>query len=240
MALAADSARSTPASVPLTLDDRYLREEGPVYLSGMQALVRLPIDQSRRDRRAGLRIGTFISGYPGLAARRLRPRAPSGAHRSSTEHDIRHVPGANEELAATALSGTQMLDGYPHSRYDGVVGPLVRQGAGRGPERRRAQARQLRRHQPAWRGGRARPATTTRRRARPCPTRTTTRSWAHGMPVLYPASTGEFLDARAARDRAVALQRLLGGDEARRTARRRRRDGARCHPTSPGSSCRSS
>ena len=45
----------------LTLDDRYLCEEGRVYLSGMQALVRLPIDQSRRDRRAGRRIGTFIS-----------------------------------------------------------------------------------------------------------------------------------------------------------------------------------
>ena len=104
----------------LALDDRYLREEGLVYLSGMRALVRLPIDQSRRDRRAGLRIGTFISGYPGsplggydLALRQARAILAG--------HDIRHVPGANEELAATALSGTQMLDHYPHARYDGVV-----------------------------------------------------------------------------------------------------------------------
>jgi hypothetical protein len=105
----------------LTLDDRYLCEEGRVYLSGMQALVRLPIDQSRRDRRAGRRIGTFISGYPGspLGGYDLALRA---ARSILTAHDIRHVPGANEELAATALSGTQMLDRYPHSRYDGVVG----------------------------------------------------------------------------------------------------------------------
>src|SRR5262249_58715626 len=53
------------ATSGITLDDRYLGETGPVYLSGLQALVRLPIEQSRRDRRAGLRIGTFVSGYPG-------------------------------------------------------------------------------------------------------------------------------------------------------------------------------
>jgi indolepyruvate ferredoxin oxidoreductase len=103
--------------------------EGRVYLSGMQALVRLPIDQSRRDRRADLRIGTFISGYPGsplggydLALRQARAIL--------AQHDIRHVPGANEELAATALSGTQMLDRYPHSRYDGVVGLWYGKGPG--------------------------------------------------------------------------------------------------------------
>src|SRR3970282_2934869 len=53
------------ALTTITLDDRYLREEGLVYLSGLQALVRLPLDQSRRDRKAGIRTGTFISGYPG-------------------------------------------------------------------------------------------------------------------------------------------------------------------------------
>jgi hypothetical protein len=59
------AVRAGPGALDLGLEDRYLQVEGRVYLSGMQALVRLPIDQSRRDRRADLRIGTFISGYPG-------------------------------------------------------------------------------------------------------------------------------------------------------------------------------
>ena len=105
----------------ISLDDRYLREKGVVYLSGLQALVRLPLDQNRRDRRAGLRVGTCISGYPGspLGGYDLALRQ---AGKLLEGHDIVHVPGANEELAATALSGTQMLDHYPHSRFDGVVG----------------------------------------------------------------------------------------------------------------------
>jgi indolepyruvate ferredoxin oxidoreductase len=53
----------TTRAEPITLDDRYLRDKGLVYLSGVQALVRLPLDQNRRDRKAGLRIGTFVSGY---------------------------------------------------------------------------------------------------------------------------------------------------------------------------------
>ncbi len=86
----------------ISLADRYDREEGTVYLNGLQALVRLPIDQARRDRRAGLRIGTFISGYPGsplgtydLAIQQAGDIIP--------EHGIVHVPAANEELAAVSL-----------------------------------------------------------------------------------------------------------------------------------------
>ncbi|MBI3014773.1 MAG: indolepyruvate ferredoxin oxidoreductase family protein [Candidatus Tectomicrobia bacterium] len=113
----------------ISLEDRYLREDGTVYLSGLQALVRLPMDQNRRDRRAGLRIGTFISGYPGsplggydLALRQARPLLE--------RYSIVHVPGANEELAASAISGTQMLDNYPHSRFDGVVALWYGKGPG--------------------------------------------------------------------------------------------------------------
>ncbi len=117
------------AHEPVTLDDRYVREKGMVYLTGVQALVRVPLDQKRRDRRAGLRIGTFVSGYPGsplgsydLALQRLGPLLP--------QHDIVHVPGANEELAASAISGTQMLDRYPHSRFDGVTAFWYGKGPG--------------------------------------------------------------------------------------------------------------
>lgn len=113
----------------VTLDDRYLQEEGIVYLSGLQALVRLPLEQSRRDRRAGLSIGTFISGYPGspLGGYDL---ALQQARALLERHDVLHVPGANEELAATAISGTQMLDTYPHSRYEGVVAIWYGKGPG--------------------------------------------------------------------------------------------------------------
>ncbi|MBX5491041.1 MAG: indolepyruvate ferredoxin oxidoreductase family protein [Chloroflexi bacterium] len=113
----------------VTLDDRYLVEEGLVYLNGTHALVRLPLDQARRDRRAGLRIGTFITGYPGsplggydLALQRIKPLLD--------QYDIRQASAPNEEQAATALMGTQMLDNHPHSRYDGVVGIWYGKGPG--------------------------------------------------------------------------------------------------------------
>ena len=189
----------------LSLDDRYLREEGTVYLAGMQALVRLPIDQSRRDRRAGLRIGTFISGYPGsplggydLALRQARAIL--------AQHDVRHVPGANEELAATALSGTQMLDRYPHSRYDGVVGLWYGKGPG------------VDRSGDALKHGNF--AGTSRHgavvvlsgddheaKSSTMPYQDDYAFVGHGMPILYPASTGEFLTLGL---HAIALSRFSG------------------------------
>jgi indolepyruvate ferredoxin oxidoreductase len=193
------------ASQKHTLDDRYLREEGRVYLSGMQALVRLPIDQSRRDRRAALRIGTFISGYPGsplggydLALRQARAILE--------QHDIRHVPGANEELAATALSGTQMLDRYPHSRYDGVVGLWYGKGPG------------VDRSGDALKHGNF--AGTSRHgavvvlsgddheaKSSTMPYQDDYAFVGHGMPILYPASTGKFLTLGL---HAIALSRYSG------------------------------
>jgi indolepyruvate ferredoxin oxidoreductase len=189
----------------LTLDDRYLREEGRVYLSGMQALVRLPIDQSHRDRRAGLRIGTFISGYPGsplggydLALRQARAILE--------QHDIRHVPGANEELAASALSGTQMLDRYPHSRYDGVVG--VWYGKGPGVDR---SGDALKHGNFA---GTSRHGAVVVLSGEDHEAKSSTMPYqddyafvGHGMPILYPASTGEFLTLGL---HAIALSRYSG------------------------------
>ena len=194
-----------PCRSLLTLDDRYLREEGTVYLSGMQALVRLPIDQSRRDRRAGLRIGTFISGYPGsplggydLALRQAR--AILG------QHDVRHVPGANEELAATALSGTQMLDRYPHSRYDGVVGLWYGKGPGvdrSGDALKHGNFAGTSKHGAvvvlSGEDHEAKSST--------MPYQDDYAFVGHGMPILYPASTGEFLTLGL---HAIALSRFSG------------------------------
>jgi indolepyruvate ferredoxin oxidoreductase len=101
--------------------DRYRKREGRIAITGIQALIRIPIDQNRRDREAGLRIGTYVSGYQGspLGAidKQMRMAAPLLG-----EHDIRFEMGINEDLAATAIYGTQFLDRFPHSKYDGVLG----------------------------------------------------------------------------------------------------------------------
>ncbi|WP_132993179.1 indolepyruvate ferredoxin oxidoreductase family protein [Gordonia zhaorongruii] len=116
------------SSESFSLDDRYTRESGTIYLTGIQALVRMVRDRAALDRRAGLRTGSFISGYEGspLAgydleiARRRRHLEP---------WDITHRPGLNEELAATSVMGSQVAarvadlapdaSGAPR---DGVVG----------------------------------------------------------------------------------------------------------------------
>ena len=103
------------------LSDRYLRTEGTVLLTGIQALARIPIDQLRLDRAAGRITAAFCSGYPGsplggfdqelARARTLVPDLP-----------IVHEPAVNEELGATAVMGSQLASSRPDARYDGVVG----------------------------------------------------------------------------------------------------------------------
>jgi indolepyruvate ferredoxin oxidoreductase len=103
------------------LSDRYLLEDGRVFLSGVQALARLPLDQLRADRRAGLRTAAFVSGYQGsplagygdaaMAAARLAPELP-----------VVVQPAVNEELAATAVMGSQLATTLDDCRYDGIVG----------------------------------------------------------------------------------------------------------------------
>jgi indolepyruvate ferredoxin oxidoreductase len=194
---------ATPAHAPL--DERYLREDGVVYLSGLQALVRLPLDQARRDRRHGLRTGTFISGYPGspLAGYDL---ALGRAKAILDAHDVLHVPAANEELAATAISGTQMLDGYPHSRVDGVVAFWYGKGPG------------VDRSGDALKHGNF--AGTSRHgavvvlsgddheaKSSTLPFQDDYAFQSAGIPVLYPASTAEFLTLGL---HAVAMSRFSG------------------------------
>jgi indolepyruvate ferredoxin oxidoreductase len=114
---------------PFTLDDRYVLESGRIYLSGVQALVRLPIEQMRRDHARGLKTRAFITGYPGspLGGYDLALKAAGSI---VGQNGILQVPGQNEELAATALTGTQMLDSHPHSDVDGVVGFWYGKGPG--------------------------------------------------------------------------------------------------------------
>src|SRR5262245_59217412 len=91
-----------------SLLDKYLQEEGPIYLSGIQALVRLPMDQHRADRRTGLRTATLITGYRGSPLGSLDltlERLPA----LLKEYHIHFISGVNEDLAATAVFGSQMV-----------------------------------------------------------------------------------------------------------------------------------
>ncbi|HZQ37534.1 MAG TPA: 2-oxoacid ferredoxin oxidoreductase, partial [Dehalococcoidia bacterium] len=112
-----------------SLDDKYTVEAGTIYLTGIQALVRLPLDQHRADARRGLRTATFISGYRG---------SPLGGYdmeldrnrRLLAAHHVVHQPGLNEENAATAVYGSQLAGSYPGAKYDGVLGIWYGKGPG--------------------------------------------------------------------------------------------------------------
>jgi indolepyruvate ferredoxin oxidoreductase len=104
-----------------SLTDKYLLEEGLVYLSGIQALARLPMDQHRADQRAGLRTATFISGYRGSPLGGLDltlERLPD----LLKQFHMHFASGVNEDLAATAIFGSQMVSLFPGAKYDGVLG----------------------------------------------------------------------------------------------------------------------
>ncbi|HEY7697614.1 MAG TPA: hypothetical protein VIE88_04320, partial [Vicinamibacteria bacterium] len=105
----------------LTLDSKYLLEEGTILLSGIQALVRIPLDQHRADRRAGLRTASLISGYRGSPLGGLDITLER-ANRILTEHEVRFLPGVNEDLGATAVFGSQIAGLFPGAKYDGVLG----------------------------------------------------------------------------------------------------------------------
>ena len=198
-------APAAPRRRAAVLDDRYLLEQGHLFLNGIQALVRLPLDQARRDRRTGLRTGTFISGYPGsplggydLAVQAARPLL--------SEFGVVHQPGQNEELAASAVAGTQMLDRYPSSRHDGLVGIWYGKGPGMdrsGDAIRHGNAMGTSRHGGVvMLSGEDHEAKSS--------TLPIQQEWAFvhaGIPLLYPSSVQEFLELGL---HAMALSRYSG------------------------------
>jgi indolepyruvate ferredoxin oxidoreductase len=104
----------------VSLQDKYLLEEGRVLLTGVQGLVRLPLDQHRADRRRGLHTGTMISGYQGSPLGGLDLEIQRN-RKLIDEHHVRHVPGLNEELGATSAWGSQLAANLPGASYDGVL-----------------------------------------------------------------------------------------------------------------------
>ena len=113
----------------LTLDDKYTAESGSVYLTGTQALVRLPMTQMRRDRAAGLNTAAFISGYRGSPLGGYDQQLVK-ARKHLDRYDIVFQPGLNEDLAATAVWGSQQVGLSPGARKDGVVGLWYGKGPG--------------------------------------------------------------------------------------------------------------
>ncbi|MGA8381665.1 MAG: indolepyruvate ferredoxin oxidoreductase family protein, partial [Stellaceae bacterium] len=113
----------------VTLDDKYVLDRGRVYLTGTQALVRLPLMQRQRDVAAGLNTGCFISGYRGSPLGGL-DQALWGARRFIEKNHIRFQPAINEELGATAIWGSQQLGLFPGAKYDGVFAMWYAKGPG--------------------------------------------------------------------------------------------------------------
>jgi len=116
-------------SLAVTLDDKYQLDRGRIYLTGTQALVRLPMMQRQRDVAAGLNTGGYISGYRGSPLGGF-DQALWQAKRFIKKSHIEFQPGTNEDLAATALWGTQQIHLYPGARYDGVFGMWYGKGPG--------------------------------------------------------------------------------------------------------------
>ncbi|TAH33387.1 MAG: indolepyruvate ferredoxin oxidoreductase family protein [Alphaproteobacteria bacterium] len=118
-----------PELLSVALDDKYTLEKGRVFMTGIQALVRLPLMQRVRDVRAGLNTAGFISGYRGSPLGGV-DQALWKAQKYLDTHHIHFEPGINEDLAATAVWGTQQIDLTGGTKYDGVFGMWYGKGPG--------------------------------------------------------------------------------------------------------------
>src|SRR5260370_15508309 len=113
----------------MQLSDKFTLENGRVYLTGIQAIVCLTIDQMRRDRQAGLKTGAFISGYEGSPLGGYA-MALARAGKVLSEYNIHFHPGVNEDLAATSVMGSQIYEVIGKSKVEGVLGIWYGKGPG--------------------------------------------------------------------------------------------------------------
>ncbi|MGE0554428.1 MAG: indolepyruvate ferredoxin oxidoreductase family protein [Gemmatimonadales bacterium] len=175
-----------------TLADRYTLERGTIALSGVQALVRLPMDQHRADRRAGLDTATLISGYRG---------SPLGGYDFQLQaarplleaHQIRFLPAVNEDLGATAVFGAQLANTFPKPKHDGVLGIWYGKGPGvdrSGDAFKHANLTGVGRHGGVLAVAGDDPAS----KSSTIPSASEYALYDAGMPVLYPADVQDVLD----------------------------------------------
>jgi len=111
------------------LEDKYTQNTGRVFLTGNQALARLPMLQQERDKALGLNTAGFISGYRGSPLGGL-DKTLWQASSFLEDHNIFFKPGINEDLAATAVWGSQQVNIFEGAKYDGVFGMWYGKGPG--------------------------------------------------------------------------------------------------------------
>ena len=114
---------------PVSLDDKYDLNQSHVFVTGFQALIRACLMQKERDRRAGLNTAGYVTGYRGSPLGGLDQQFIR-AGRRLVAADVKFQPGLNEELAATALWGTQQAELRGEGKFDGVFGMWYGKGPG--------------------------------------------------------------------------------------------------------------
>ncbi len=118
-----------PSAPEISLDDKYTLERGRAFITGTQAMIRLPMLQRERDLRAGLNTAGFITGYRGSPLGSVDQTAAK-AKKYLDAHHVKFHPGVNEDLAATSVWGTQQVNLFPNAQYDGVFGMWYGKGPG--------------------------------------------------------------------------------------------------------------
>jgi indolepyruvate ferredoxin oxidoreductase len=179
-------------SEAFTLEAKYRLEDGRIFLSGIQALVRLPLDQHRADRRRGLRTATLISGYRGSPLGGLDQTVER--HRELlAEHQVVFISGVNEDLGATAVFGSQLAHVYGGARHDGVLGMWYGKAPGvdrSGDILRHANFAGVGRHG----GVLALAGDDPQAKSSTLPTHSEVAFYDFHMPVLFPGSVQDILD----------------------------------------------
>ncbi|SFA87250.1 indolepyruvate ferredoxin oxidoreductase [Collimonas sp. OK607] len=113
----------------ISLDDKFTLERGRAFMTGTQAMIRLPMLQRQRDVLAGLNTAGFVTGYRGSPLGSVDMTAAK-AKKYLDAHHVKFHPGMNEDLAATSVWGTQQVNLFPGAQYDGVFGMWYGKGPG--------------------------------------------------------------------------------------------------------------
>jgi indolepyruvate ferredoxin oxidoreductase len=199
------NAPGSNARLAMTLEDKYQVREGWLYMTGVQALVRLPLQQRLRDTAAGHNTGGYISGYRGSPLGRYDMELWA-ADKHLKEQNIVFRSGLNEDLAATAIWGSQYVGSFPGAKVDGVFG--IWYGKGPGVDRSGDALRHANMAGTSPLGGVVALAGDDHGAKSSTVTNFSDQMFiAVGMPVLYPSNTQELLDYGL---HGIAMSRFSG------------------------------